>query len=60
MENELRAREEVLRDRIRGCFLGGAAGDYYVAHALRSLPDETLCNDTGVAMRFYVKEENHP
>ena len=40
--------------------LGGAAGDYYVAHALRSLPDETLCNDTGVAMRFYVKEENHP
>ena len=27
MENELRAREEVLRDRIRGCFLGGAAGD---------------------------------
>ena len=27
MENELRAREEVLRDRIRGCLLGGAAGD---------------------------------
>ena len=45
---------------VQSINLGGAAGDYYVAHALRSLPDETLCNDTGVAMRFYVKEENHP
>ena len=41
---------------VQSINLGGAAGDYYVAHALRSLPDETLCNDTGVAMRFYVKE----
>ena len=45
---------------VQSINLGGAAGDYYVAHALRSLPDETLCNDSGVAMRFYVKEENHP
>lgn len=44
---------------VQAINLGGAAGDYYVAHALRSLPDETLCNDTGVAMRFYVKEEHH-
>lgn len=44
---------------VQSINLGGAAGDYYVAHALRSLPDETLCNDTGVAMRFYVKEEHH-
>ena len=41
---------------VQSINLGGTAGDYYVAHALRSLPDETLCNDTGVAMRFYVKE----
>ena len=38
--------------------LGGAAGDYYVAWTLLTrLPRETLCQDTGVAMAFYEREE---
>lgn len=43
---------------VQAINLGGAAGDYYVAHALGSLPEDTLCNDTGVAMKFYVKDSS--
>jgi hypothetical protein len=34
--------------------LSGAAGDFYVVAALSHLPAETLCNDDGASMRFYI------
>ena len=36
--------------------IGGAVGDFYVTALLLRMPQDTLCNDDGLSMRFYTRK----
>jgi hypothetical protein len=33
----------------------GCVGDFYIAYKLKKYPDDTLIEDTGTGMKFYIK-----